>query len=97
MSGHDTYSAVAAGSYDREVAEIAGKLRVIADEVAREGKARRNWTARGDERPDYLLGAQRIVHTVMWGVANLHLDGLVNVAAEVHRARDIEAKDEAAS
>lgn len=39
-----------------------------------------------DLAPDHSAVASDILHTVMWGLANLHLDGLVRKAAEADRA-----------
>jgi hypothetical protein len=85
------YSAVAAERFDAKIAETADRLRHMAEEVERDGRARKNFMRKPDDRPDYIYAAQRVIHTVTWGLANLNLDGLVSVADEVHFARTLDA------
>lgn len=71
--------------FERDVVKIAERLRWLADEVEREGKARPNPT-RDDPTPDFSRAAERVVHAIMWGMANLSLDSIVNAADEAGRA-----------
>jgi hypothetical protein len=74
--------------YDEKVAEIAGRLRRLADEVEREAKARPSILSAPDDRPDYINAAGRVINSAAWGFANLNLDSLVSRAATVHQWRD---------
>jgi hypothetical protein len=85
MSDH-TWAGVSASLFEKDVQKIADRLRYLADEVEQAGRATRNPTRTEDPNPDYLRAAERAVHAVVWGVANLSLDGLIASAAEATRA-----------
>ena len=63
----------------RHVANIATKLRDMADEVDRAGRERPN----GDAYPPGVI-AGRDTHIVAWGVANLNLETLVTNVDDVY-------------
>ncbi len=84
-AGMARYAETQTERYAQTTAGIAKRLRDIADEVERESAVREG-TFDNDGKPDFMWSAQQIVHTVMWGVANLSLDGLVSAARDAHNA-----------
>lgn len=68
--------------FEAEIVQVADQLRRIAEEVEREG--RRTTNAIG--APRFARAARGVVHAVMWGLANAHLDGLLLKAAEADEA-----------
>jgi hypothetical protein len=74
-------AANAAGRYAKRVSDLAGRLRALADEVEREGRVSESTVY--DPRTEHSVAAHRIVHAIMWGLANANLDGLILAAAEV--------------
>jgi hypothetical protein len=92
-----SFTSAMSGMYDEKVARIVKSLHDIADRVEREGRAHPNVTRSGDPRPDYLNAASGVIHEVTWGLANLNLDGLVSMAADVHHARELEAAQNVAA
>jgi len=66
---------------DRAV-EVADALRRLAADVERDARLQ---PAR-EAQSQHAVVAQRIVHTVTWGVANLHLDMLVTLAGDADGA-----------
>lgn len=71
--------------YRRDIDEIVSRLHRLADEVAANSLVREPGVM---GTPPYTDAAQRVVHTVMWGVANLSLDGLITSAAAADKARE---------
>ena len=71
--------------YADAVSRVAQQLRNIADEVEREGKVRPG-TFDNDGQDDFNWSAQQVTHTLMWGMANLNLDGLLSAANDAHNA-----------
>lgn len=76
----------AADLYAKRLAEVARRLRNLADTVEREGAARQGDIRVGGAypHPDWIRAAERAIHEVSWGVANLNLSELVNAATEAH-------------
>lgn len=70
--------------FESTVASAATRFRDLADEIERHA-------ARGLEHvpslppPTYGDIAARITHTVAWGIANAHIDGIVSAAATADR------------
>lgn len=76
------------GRFNERTAGIAAALRNIAEAVERDGKVRD--TRHGHRR--HSLAASDVQHAVLWGLANLDLDGLTATAAEADAAqRDADA------
>lgn len=73
------FSDVQKNSFDRKVEDIASDLERLASEVRRQGQVKAS-----RDGLDYVDASHRIIHAVMWRVANLNLDDLVT------RARDVE-------
>ncbi len=71
--------------YAKTTADVVRRLRDIADEVERESAVREG-TFDNDGRLDFMWSAQQITHTIMWGVANLNLDGLISAGHDAHNA-----------
>lgn len=90
-SSEDSPRNFARGNQARYVANIAAKLRDMADEVDLAGRARPN----GDAYPPGVI-AGRVTHIVAWGVANLNLESLVTNVDDVY-AVDAALAEEAAS
>lgn len=81
-------------AFSDKVQFIADKLRLIADEVEREASVKVDISTMV---PDHARSASEVVHKVAWGVANLHLDGLIMAAAEADRAPQVQAEVESKS
>lgn len=64
--------------YERRLAHLVEDLRRLADEIEREGRPRGPSI---DGTPSYGRATHQVVHTFMWGAANLHLDALIDAAA----------------
>jgi hypothetical protein len=73
---------------ESNVAAVVAKVHAMADRIAREaeisirdaeGGLHQNWT--------YIRVAERMVHEVSWGVANLHLAGVIDAANDAQAAR----------
>lgn len=62
---------------------VANQLRELAEKVDRYAEIERNIRTM---ELDHARAARDVIHTVMWGVANLHLDSVVALAAEADRA-----------
>ncbi len=71
MSGHLEW---AERRYKDEVAIVSAKLRQMADEIDRD--------VAGDSST-----AERVAHTIIWGVANSHLDAVIFAEGEIAKAR----------
>lgn len=85
------YSEVSAARYHAQVTATADRLRALAEQVEQQSRATAGPTGGPDARANYLAASTRVLHAVVWGVANLGLDTLATAAAEVHTAREIEA------
>lgn len=81
-----SWAGMSAAHYNRQVWRLAASLRELAEEVERRGVARPGFIGPHDEHPEYVDAAHRVVHTVMWGLANASLDGLISAASEADRA-----------
>lgn len=68
--------------FERNTAAIVARLRDIADQAERDAVVRP--VTHG--APPHSWAAQQVQHSVLWGVANLSLDGLTNAAAEADEA-----------
>lgn len=68
--------------YQRNAAKIAADLRSIANQVERDAEVRETFHG----APPHSWAAQQVQHAVLWGLANLNLDGLTNAAAEADAA-----------
>lgn len=64
--------------FDRQVREVAARLRSLADEVDRIETYRS-----GIARPPALVVGD-VVHAIQWGVANLPLQALASTANDIH-------------
>lgn len=73
--------------YEERLACIVRDLRHLADEVERDARVRTEPDVMGT--PALIWSAQTVVHRVMWGLVNLNLDGLVNVAGDTELARQV--------
>ncbi len=67
------------------VQSISARLRDLADEVDRHAQNIDKVPAPGSAT--YGTIASRVAHTVLWGVANLHMDGLATDATDADIAR----------
>ena len=78
----------AADYYDRNLAKIVGRIRTLADTVEREGKPITGQfrPAGATPHPDFHGAAERVVHEVMWRLANLNLSELMSAAYDAHQA-----------
>lgn len=74
--------------YSEQVDKISERLHRLADDVKREGKARNSTYDIGGL--GHITAAQRVLHEVTWGIANLNLNGLLSWAMEA----DLEKKGE---
>lgn len=72
-------------NFTEKVHGIANRLRRLADEVEREGRVRQTHSTVG-LYPRHASAAQSVMHTLAWGVANLHADSLVIDAARADQA-----------
>lgn len=73
-------------AYDAKLAQMVAQVHRIADDIEREGRRRETDTNNAG------WAASQVLHTLMWGLANLSLDRLVSLAAEVDAAPQIEAE-----
>jgi hypothetical protein len=71
--------------YEDKLQDIANRLADLAREVSREGKARPT-VLNADGQTDYIYAAERAIHALHWGIANLNADSLIGTAAEAHNA-----------
>jgi hypothetical protein len=70
--------------FDRRVESVAGGLEEVAATIRRQAGRAASIPTEGT--PDVATLAASIVHSVMWGLANASVDGIVSAAAEVDRA-----------
>jgi hypothetical protein len=84
----DDYPQRMSNQYSAKVVAIADKLRAVALEVERSVAPP---TDLRSMKPDHARGAEEVIHKVMWGLANLHLDGLVARAKTADDAEGIAA------
>jgi hypothetical protein len=76
-----SHEAMAASHFKNRIERVVANLRRMADAVEREGQ-------RVTDGPSaYANVASSIQHTVLWGLANLHLDALTNAAANADEGR----------
>jgi hypothetical protein len=71
--------------YEDRLQSVVMALSELAREVGREGKARPT-VLTPDGQVDYLYAAERAIHALHWGIANLNADSLIGTAAEAHNA-----------
>lgn len=84
-----TYADYQAENFVARVAKIADGLRRMADEVERDGRVR---DATGVGVPRFAHAAEGVLHSVIWGFAHLHVDGLIRDAAGADVAEAIAAE-----
>jgi hypothetical protein len=77
----------AAQRYNERLAKASAALTDLSAQVLREGKPRDG---------DYVWAAQKVIHDVVWAIANLNLDILVASASDARDAQR-EAAEESAS
>lgn len=85
-----TWAEVQSRHYGVKVAVIAADLRSLADRIEREGKPRPSSVYTAGTEHQTAAGA--IVHAVMWGLANINLDGLIREAADADAAPHVDAE-----
>jgi hypothetical protein len=78
--------------YDERLADIVRRLRRLADDVEREGSPRESFVGWRKGRRDYVYASQRVIHEVAWGIANMHMDLLVDAADDLHSVEAYEAE-----
>lgn len=78
-------------SLDRHLGNIVQQLHELADDVARHRTDLGRVPAPG--LPMYAGVVGRVQHQVLWGLANLSLDGLAEIAANADVARLTEGKE----
>lgn len=69
--------------YHQNVDVMVRRLRDVADQMERDGHRTENHVG----SPPYSWAAHSVVHAVTWGVANLGLDNLTLLAAEIDAFR----------
>src|ERR1700754_720776 len=69
--------------YDTCLAKLVRNMRALADEVEREGEPRKRYGSDSDQ-VNYPEAAQRVVHTLLWALANLNVGNLLDSANEAH-------------
>lgn len=79
------FTATLTKRYEDKLQSVVMALSELAREVARQGKAQPD-TLNDDGQDDYLLAAERALHALHWGIANLNADRLVSTAADAHSA-----------
>jgi hypothetical protein len=79
------YIATQTKRYEDKLQAIADDLHEIGRRIAREGKPHRD-VINDDGQDDYMLAAERALHALSWGLANLNADRLVSAAADAHSA-----------
>lgn len=77
-----------------EVVGIAERLRRLANEVESQAAIKPDIRTM---RLNHVKTAAEVIHKVTWGVANLHLDALVSLAAEADSAAQRVAEDDETS
>jgi hypothetical protein len=73
--------------YSERLEKVSVALTDLSAQVLREGKP---------QDRDYVWAAQKVIHDVVWGIANLNLDILVACASDVREAQR-EATEESVS
>ncbi len=81
-----SWPAAASEQYADAVRHTAQRLRHLADEVERVGLRQDSPGAYRATSGPHSVTAQRVVHSVMWGLANASLDRVVRAAAEADYA-----------
>ena len=79
-----TLTSWTAQHYNDRLAEIATRLRDLADAIEREGQPSEQPDAMGRHR--YTSAVERVHHTILWGVANIGADHLIGDAHDADRA-----------
>lgn len=79
-----TYADRMSEQYARRIDSIAHQLRALADTVEREGEPRPQRSHHS--LPPHMNSAQRVIHEVTWGVANLSLSTLLDTAHDADSA-----------
>jgi hypothetical protein len=69
--------------YHEKIAEMARRLRTLADDIERKGNARE---FKSVLTPRHVNAATNVVHALAWGMANLNADGLVQAAGDADGA-----------
>lgn len=74
-------------SYLRQVEHVVSRLRAVAEDIEHEGqRIARDRLPDGTEVPDYSRAARDVVHLLHWGIANAHVDNVVDAAYQADRA-----------
>lgn len=81
----DRYAQAQAARYDQTLQALVVNIHRLAEEVECEGQARMPHLEK-DGHLDYAYAANRVLHSVMWGLANLNLDGFTSTAQDAHNA-----------
>lgn len=81
----DRYVQFTAHQYRNGVRQVAERLRRLADEVEREGLHVPDGPTPLNT-PRFTAAAERALHTLTWGVTNLHATDLVGLAGTVDAA-----------
>lgn len=76
--GDEQYERYSRERFDRQVKEVAKRLRDLADEVDRVQTYRSNMA-----RPTALVVGD-VIHAIQWGVANLPLQSLASTANDIN-------------
>ena len=74
-----TFLGFAVTHQTERIGKIVSSLREVADDIERENKIE-------NIQRDPAAVAARVVHTLVWGMANLSLDSLITNAGQVYEA-----------
>jgi len=80
MSSERTLKSMLADQFARRAAGTADHLRRLADEIEQAARNMERVPSIGCTSASAVAGD--IVHKLMWGLANAHVDGVVSAAAE---------------
>lgn len=78
MSVETTHASWAREDLDKKISDVVNGLNNLADDI--------------DRKSNREGGAERIIHLVHWGLANLNLDGLVRAERELADALEAERR-----
>ena len=84
-----------AEAYARRVQTMVKGLKNLADEIEREAmRPAVRHSDKYDEKVSYGDAAHRVIHSLHWGIANLHYDGIVQAAADADYALRAEVEED---